>query len=140
MSTMKKETRRSSDTPLFTYKTTRCHIPENQNLSSQCSGNLNTNFIPNFQPGDCVVFHMRTVHGAAGNSSVSHQRRVLATRWLGKFHVRTVHMSVGNSSVFHHRCVLPTRWLGKFHKRTVHEVAGNSSVPSEKHACSEMAV
>ncbi|XP_023715152.1 probable phytanoyl-CoA dioxygenase isoform X4 [Cryptotermes secundus] len=36
------------------------------------------------QPGDCVVFHMRTVHGAAGNSSATHQRRVLATRWLGE--------------------------------------------------------
>ncbi|XP_069688283.1 uncharacterized protein [Periplaneta americana] len=35
------------------------------------------------QPGDCIVFHMRTVHGAAGNSSISYQRRVLATRWLG---------------------------------------------------------
>jgi len=40
--------------------------------------------ILDLQPGDCVIFHMRTVHGAAGNSSVSHQRRVLATRWLGK--------------------------------------------------------
>jgi len=36
------------------------------------------------QPGDCVIFHMRTVHGASGNSSAFHQRRVLATRWLGK--------------------------------------------------------
>ncbi|KAJ9595518.1 hypothetical protein L9F63_013283 [Diploptera punctata] len=35
------------------------------------------------EPGDCVVFHMRTIHGAAGNSSSTHQRRVLATRWLG---------------------------------------------------------
>ncbi|XP_067011111.1 uncharacterized protein [Anabrus simplex] len=34
-------------------------------------------------PGDCVVFHMKTVHGAAGNSSMCSHRRVLATRWLG---------------------------------------------------------
>ena len=35
------------------------------------------------QPGDCVVFHGLTLHGARGNSSTSLQRRVLSTRWLG---------------------------------------------------------
>ncbi|MPD01493.1 hypothetical protein E2C01_097025 [Portunus trituberculatus] len=35
------------------------------------------------QPGDVVIFHMRTLHGAKGNSSSSTHRRVLSTRWLG---------------------------------------------------------
>ncbi|XP_076031766.1 uncharacterized protein LOC143019692 [Oratosquilla oratoria] len=35
------------------------------------------------EPGDVVVFHMRTVHGAKGNTSETRQRRVLSTRWLG---------------------------------------------------------
>lgn len=33
--------------------------------------------------GDCVVFHGATLHGAAGNSSLSSPRRVLSTRWVG---------------------------------------------------------
>ena len=33
-------------------------------------------------PGDCVVFAGKTVHGAPGNMS-ARQRRVLSTRWLG---------------------------------------------------------
>lgn len=37
------------------------------------------------QPGDVVVFHMRTLHGAKGNSSSSTHRRVLSTRWLGEY-------------------------------------------------------
>ncbi|XP_066947737.1 uncharacterized protein [Macrobrachium rosenbergii] len=35
------------------------------------------------EPGDVIVFHMRTVHGAAGNSSSTNHRRVLSSRWLG---------------------------------------------------------
>ncbi|KAK7067221.1 hypothetical protein SK128_018000 [Halocaridina rubra] len=35
------------------------------------------------EPGDVIVFHMRVVHGAAGNSSSTNHRRVLSTRWLG---------------------------------------------------------
>jgi ectoine hydroxylase-related dioxygenase (phytanoyl-CoA dioxygenase family) len=35
------------------------------------------------EPGDCIAFHMRTLHGAAGNDSLTRSRRVLATRWLG---------------------------------------------------------
>ncbi|XP_013378900.1 uncharacterized protein LOC106150566 [Lingula anatina] len=35
------------------------------------------------EPGDCVVFHMLTLHGAPGNSSETLPRRVLSTRWLG---------------------------------------------------------
>ena len=38
----------------------------------------------NVQPGDCIVFHMRTLHSAPGNDSDSLSRRVLSTRWLGK--------------------------------------------------------
>ncbi|CAG2104916.1 unnamed protein product [Medioppia subpectinata] len=35
------------------------------------------------KPGDCIAFHMRTLHGAPGNLSESTSRRVLSTRWLG---------------------------------------------------------
>lgn len=35
------------------------------------------------QPGDCIVFHMKTLHGAPGNPSRTCWRRVLSTRWLG---------------------------------------------------------
>ncbi|GFR12871.1 uncharacterized protein TNCT_452581 [Trichonephila clavata] len=35
------------------------------------------------QPGDCIVFHMKTLHGAPGNASRTCWRRVLSTRWLG---------------------------------------------------------
>jgi len=35
------------------------------------------------EPGDCVVFHGLTLHGAAGNVSSSRPRRVLSTRWTG---------------------------------------------------------
>uniref|UniRef100_A0A2L2XYK1 Phytanoyl-CoA dioxygenase n=1 Tax=Parasteatoda tepidariorum TaxID=114398 RepID=A0A2L2XYK1_PARTP len=35
------------------------------------------------QPGDCIVFHMKCLHGAPGNMSTTHSRRVLSTRWLG---------------------------------------------------------
>lgn len=36
------------------------------------------------QPGDCIVFHMRTLHGAPGNASTTRRRRAIATRWLGE--------------------------------------------------------
>jgi ectoine hydroxylase-related dioxygenase (phytanoyl-CoA dioxygenase family) len=35
------------------------------------------------QPGDCLVFNAMMVHGAAGNASLQHRRRALATRWTG---------------------------------------------------------
>lgn len=35
-----------------------------------------------FQPGDCIVFHMRTVHSSHGNN-LSTPRRAFSTRWLG---------------------------------------------------------
>ena len=35
-----------------------------------------------FQPGDCIVFHMKTVHGAHGNNLPT-PRRAFSTRWLG---------------------------------------------------------
>ena len=34
-------------------------------------------------PGDCVVFHGMTLHGAAGNRSQTTARRALSTRWFG---------------------------------------------------------
>jgi len=36
------------------------------------------------EPGDCIVFHGLTVHGAPGNTSSKTHRRVLSTRWLGE--------------------------------------------------------
>jgi ectoine hydroxylase-related dioxygenase (phytanoyl-CoA dioxygenase family) len=35
------------------------------------------------EPGDCLVHHALTVHGASGNTSLHHRRRALATRWVG---------------------------------------------------------
>ena len=34
------------------------------------------------EPGDCVLFHFRTVHGARGNQT-EERRRALSVRWLG---------------------------------------------------------
>ena len=36
------------------------------------------------EPGDCVVFHGKTLHGAHGNESKNLWRRVLSTRWIGQ--------------------------------------------------------
>ena len=35
------------------------------------------------EPGDCLVFHALLVHGAPGNSSLTHRRRAVSTRWCG---------------------------------------------------------
>jgi ectoine hydroxylase-related dioxygenase (phytanoyl-CoA dioxygenase family) len=35
------------------------------------------------EPGDCVVFYGLTLHGAAGNVSLTTSRRALSTRWFG---------------------------------------------------------
>ena len=35
------------------------------------------------EPGDCIVFHMRTLHGAPGTASLKTRRRGFSTRWLG---------------------------------------------------------
>jgi ectoine hydroxylase-related dioxygenase (phytanoyl-CoA dioxygenase family) len=35
------------------------------------------------EPGDCLVFHMRTIHGAAGTTTLTRHRRAFAARWLG---------------------------------------------------------
>jgi ectoine hydroxylase-related dioxygenase (phytanoyl-CoA dioxygenase family) len=35
------------------------------------------------QPGDCIVFHMRTVHGAPATAHLKTRRRGFSTRWLG---------------------------------------------------------
>ena len=35
------------------------------------------------EPGDCIVFHARTVHGASGNATSDRRRRALSTRWTG---------------------------------------------------------
>ncbi|NOX32060.1 MAG: phytanoyl-CoA dioxygenase [Actinobacteria bacterium] len=33
--------------------------------------------------GDCIVFHMRTLHGAPGTGQLTTPRRAFSTRWLG---------------------------------------------------------
>lgn len=33
--------------------------------------------------GDCIVFHMKTVHGAPGTAGQDGRRRAFSTRWLG---------------------------------------------------------
>ena len=35
------------------------------------------------EPGDCIVFHMRTVHGAPATTGLHTRRRGFSTRWLG---------------------------------------------------------
>ncbi|WP_395370942.1 phytanoyl-CoA dioxygenase family protein [Komagataeibacter diospyri] len=35
------------------------------------------------EPGDCLVFHCRTLHAAPGNPAPSRSRRVLSTCWAG---------------------------------------------------------
>ena len=35
------------------------------------------------EPGDCIVFHMRTLHGAPATSELKTRRRGFSTRWLG---------------------------------------------------------
>jgi ectoine hydroxylase-related dioxygenase (phytanoyl-CoA dioxygenase family) len=35
------------------------------------------------EPGDCIAFHMKTVHGAPGTAEHPHRRRAFSTRWLG---------------------------------------------------------
>lgn len=35
------------------------------------------------EPGDVVVFHYRTLHGAPGNPSADRRRRVVSLRWVG---------------------------------------------------------
>lgn len=35
------------------------------------------------EPGDCIVFHMRTLHGAPSTQGISTRRRAFSTRWLG---------------------------------------------------------
>ena len=35
------------------------------------------------EPGDAVVFHMKTLHGAPGTVELRTRRRAVATRWLG---------------------------------------------------------
>jgi ectoine hydroxylase-related dioxygenase (phytanoyl-CoA dioxygenase family) len=34
-------------------------------------------------PGDCIVFHMKTLHGAPGTAEHPFRRRAFSTRWLG---------------------------------------------------------
>lgn len=35
------------------------------------------------QPGDCIVFHMRTLHGAPSTVGLKSRRRAFSTRWIG---------------------------------------------------------
>jgi ectoine hydroxylase-related dioxygenase (phytanoyl-CoA dioxygenase family) len=37
----------------------------------------------NLEPGDALMFHARTLHGARGNQSKHSKRRAIATRWCG---------------------------------------------------------
>ncbi|MBX2869775.1 MAG: phytanoyl-CoA dioxygenase family protein [Acidiferrobacterales bacterium] len=37
----------------------------------------------NLEPGDCIVFHMRTIHGAPATVGLESRRRGFSTRWLG---------------------------------------------------------
>ena len=39
--------------------------------------------IETIQPGDVLIHHGYTIHGAPGNKSMSHQRRGYITRWMG---------------------------------------------------------
>ena len=48
------------------------------------------------EPGDCMAFHFRTVHGAPGNASTDTWRRAVSFRWTGddaRFVVRKGEMS-----------------------------------------------
>ena len=38
----------------------------------------------NMEPGDCLVFHMRVIHGSYAKTATSTSRQTLVTRWLGK--------------------------------------------------------
>ena len=35
------------------------------------------------EPGDCIVFHMLTLHGAPNTSTIKTRRRGFSTRWMG---------------------------------------------------------
>jgi ectoine hydroxylase-related dioxygenase (phytanoyl-CoA dioxygenase family) len=35
------------------------------------------------EPGDCIVFHMKSLHGAPGTAEHRFRRRAFSTRWLG---------------------------------------------------------
>ena len=35
------------------------------------------------EPGDCIVFHFKTLHAGAGNLQRSNRRRAFSSRWLG---------------------------------------------------------
>lgn len=35
------------------------------------------------EPGDCIVFHMRTLHGAPSTEGLTSRRRAFSTRWIG---------------------------------------------------------
>ena len=48
------------------------------------------------EPGDCVAFHFRTIHGAPGNASTTTWRRAISFRWTGddaRFVIRKGEMS-----------------------------------------------
>jgi len=48
-------------------------------------------------PGDCIVFQAKVVHGAPGNASLHHRRRAVSTRWCGddaRYHKRPGEVAV----------------------------------------------
>ena len=34
-------------------------------------------------PGDCIVFHFKTIHAGAGNPRSNTRRRAFSSRWIG---------------------------------------------------------
>ena len=46
------------------------------------------------EPGDCVVFNGRTMHGGSGHLDVDVDLRVFTSKWLGD-DVRVVHRECG---------------------------------------------
>ena len=36
------------------------------------------------EPGDCIAFHMRTIHGAPSTAHIKTRRRGFSTRWIGE--------------------------------------------------------
>ncbi|XP_023319717.1 uncharacterized protein LOC111694894 isoform X3 [Eurytemora carolleeae] len=56
------------------------------------------------EPGDVVVFHGKTLHGAGGNASSSSHRRVLSTRWVGEGTVFATRPWQGLMALFQKDC------------------------------------
>jgi ectoine hydroxylase-related dioxygenase (phytanoyl-CoA dioxygenase family) len=56
----------------------------------------------NMEPGDCVAFNARVIHGGSGNLSVDRELRVFNTQWLGddvRIHFREEGMDPDHSAI-----------------------------------------